>query len=217
MTNTPVASKPAPAAGESLHLWQALDKTIKTRKPNEGALYPEPIDLWNAAVEYFEHVKNNPVEAPKLSTFEGQASVAIEPRPRMPTLAGLYAWLGISKRTWRRWCDPKANEHREDLAPVMSAIRDVMFDWKFSSAAAGTANANLIARDLGLGEKVSMDQTVEEKKHKDAIDDNRVANQMHPDATPEDLDKYYAAGKQPPLYSQEQLDAGAQFIPYADD
>lgn len=215
MAQENVPSKPAPAKGDSQLLWEALDGKIKTRKVRPNMLFKSAEELWDACVEYFQHLKDNPHEAPKLSTFEGQATVANEPRPRVPSLWGLYAYLGIAQTTWFRWKDQKANEYRADLAPVMVAIEELIKDWKFSYGATGLANANLMARDLGIGEKVDLSQELTQKQAP-TVPDSRIANLNHPDATPKQLDEYYAAGKQPPLFSQEQLDAGAQWIPFTE-
>lgn len=215
MAQENVPSIPAPATGTTLSLWQVLNENVKTRAVCWDAKFQTAQELWDACMGYLKHVEDNPHHAPKLSTFEGQATVANEPRPRVPSLYGLYAYLGIHQKTWQRWKMPDTNTYRADLEPVMLTVEELIKDWKFSYGATGLANANLMARDLGLGEKVEMDQNLRTEKPVH-IDERRIANLNHPDATVEQLDAYYAAGKQPPLYSQEQLDAGAQWIPYTE-
>jgi len=196
-------------------LWDAIDKRIKTRRIRSDAKFQAADELWDECLEYFRYLADNPIHAPKMFTNDGVARVANEPRLRMPTFDGLYAYLGIAQRTWQRWADPEANEHRADLLPVMTAVSQIIFDVKFTAASAGTAHAALMIRDLELGDRLKVQHSGSDEADKDTIDDSRIANQMHPDATPEDLDSWFAAGKEPPMYSQEQLDVGTQWVgPY---
>lgn len=210
MAQQQVESKPAPAAGSSANLWEACNTGRKTRPDMR---FQNAEELWDCAYQYFKWCEKNPILKEKLSTFEGTATTAAEPQPRMPTWLGFIAYTGLTRRTVEEWSKEGTNVYRSDLAPMIMHIKDIINDTKLVNGYAGTVNAMLVARDLELGDKIHMNQELhtlpnEEKRHP-----NRVANIMHPDATPEYLDKWYAVGKEPPMFTQEQLDAGMELPP----
>jgi len=100
--------------------------------------------LWNAACEYFEWVEDNPLYESK--AFSTATGVVQEPmaKIRAMTLDGLCLFLDISDQTWRNY------RQRDGFVGVTSKIDAVIRDQKFTGAAAGLLNANIIARDLGL-------------------------------------------------------------------
>ena len=103
-------------------------------------------DLWTACVEYFEWVDANPLYSDQLVTFQGKATHEPVAKMRAMTLAGLCLFLDITTKAWRLW---KAN--RQDLAETIERVEMVLYAQKFAGAAADLLNANIIARDLGLG------------------------------------------------------------------
>ncbi len=111
-------------------------------------LFKKPDDLWDACVEYFEWVDQNPLYEDKLVTFQGSASHEPVAKMRAMTIAGLCLFLDISQETWRKW-----RNDREDLVGVIARAESVISSQKFAGAAADLLNANIIARDLGLADK----------------------------------------------------------------
>ena len=77
----------------------------------------------------------------------GEIEMVMIPKMRAMTLDGLVFFINIGHETWREW--------RND--PYFSGIIDkadeIMRTQKFTGAAAGQLNANIIARDLGLTDK----------------------------------------------------------------
>jgi hypothetical protein len=71
-----------------------------------------------------------------------------EPLPRATTLQGLWGFLDMSDTAWYQYV--KKEEFRE----VTKEVTTRMYSHKFNGAAAGLFNPNIIARDLGLSEKV---------------------------------------------------------------
>ena len=104
------------------------------------------------AIEYFKWCEDNPLGEHKIFAQQG-AIVDGEVKHRRPyTQAGLCVYLGISEDTWRNYRDKKP-----EYFEVTKLITDAMYDQKFSGASAGIFNANIIARDLGLKDKIETD------------------------------------------------------------
>lgn len=106
------------------------------RKP----IFASPEDLWNAAIEYFEWADSTPIYGKKKPNEDP------EELPRPYTIDGLCLFLDISDETFRSYRDNK------EFSGVYGQITKAIRDQKFSGAAAGIFNANIIARDLGLKE-----------------------------------------------------------------
>lgn len=111
-------------------------------------LFENADDLWEACCEYFEWVEDNPLWEDRLVTFQGSASHEPVAKMRAMTIEGLVTFLDISRSTWREW------HKREDLSPVCAKVEDIIRRQKFEGAAAELLNANIIARDLGLMERM---------------------------------------------------------------
>lgn len=113
------------------------------RKP----IFQTPDDLWNACVEYFEWVENNPLLEEKIFQFQGAIVRDTVKKMRAMTICGLCIFLDISYQTWSEY------RGREGFTEVTTRAEAVIYQQKFSGAAADLLNANIIARDLGLSEK----------------------------------------------------------------
>jgi hypothetical protein len=112
--------------------------------------------LWKACVEYFQWVEDNPLLEAQLVTFQGLANQVEVAKMRAMTISGLCLFLDISHRTWNEWKEPKDKGGRPDLMPAIERAEAVMRTQKFSGAAAGLLNPNIIARDLGLADKTEL-------------------------------------------------------------
>jgi hypothetical protein len=108
--------------------------------------------LWEACAAYFQWVEDHPLYSVEIFKYQGEASQVEVPHLRPMTLNGLCIFLGISPETWRRW-------RRRDpaFAAMIRHVEAIIFEQKFSGAAANLFNANIIARELGL-----MDRTAHE-------------------------------------------------------
>lgn len=114
--------------------------------PNPKFAGPEP--LWVACQEYFAWVEENPLHEAKAFAYEGVVKVQAMPKMRAMTIGGLCLFLDIDETTWRDW---KVN--RSDLSPIISRAEAIIYQQKFTGAAADLLNPNIIARDLGLADK----------------------------------------------------------------
>ena len=66
---------------------------------------------------------------------------------------------GISDATWYEWQDRDGNNFRPDLLPVVQEALKGIRQQKFEMAASDLLNANIIARDLGLIDRMIIDNT----------------------------------------------------------
>lgn len=112
-------------------------------------IFATPQDLWEAAVEYFEWAEQNPLLEDRVFSTKDEG-VFHEPiaKMRAMTLDGLQLFLDIGNKTWFDYV------HRPDYKSTCETIEKVIRSQKFSGAAAGLLNPVIIARDLGLVDKV---------------------------------------------------------------
>ena len=113
-----------------------------------------PEELWAACCEYFEWNADNPLYEDKLVTFQGSATHEPVAKMRAMTVEGLCMFLDISSRTWRSWSEENTDHYRTDLVPIIAQAEEVIRRQKFEGASADLLNPNIIARDLGLADKV---------------------------------------------------------------
>lgn len=107
-----------------------------------------PEKLWNACLEYFQWVEENPLNEAKAFAYEGVVTFKALPKMRAMTINGLCLFLDIAESSWRSW-----RNDRPDLSSVITRVESVIYEQKFTGAAADLLNPNIIARDLGLADK----------------------------------------------------------------
>jgi len=116
-------------------------------KHGRDKLFETPDLLWEAAVEYFEWCDANPLIE---IDFRGKDSNKVElPKMRPYTIQGLCLYLDTNTQYFNQF---EAANHK-DFSLILSRIRETIYNQKFSGAAAGFLNPNIIARDLGLVDK----------------------------------------------------------------
>lgn len=120
------------------------------KHPRMRPIFDNGTQLFNACVEYFKWVEENPLEVEELQHYKGRTKRVKTYKRRVMTFEGLYVTLGIDGTTWINW--RKDERFKVACAEVDHIIRED----KFSGAAGGLYNANLIARDLGLSEKTEV-------------------------------------------------------------
>lgn len=132
---------PAPKGNR---FWEA--RSSHGRKP----IFASPDELWDACCQYFQWVDDNPLMAAETVKFQGQATITEVPKMRAMTISGMCLFLDISKDCWADY------RKRQDFIPVTTRAEEIIYNQKFSGAAADMLNANIIARDLGLKEKTDL-------------------------------------------------------------
>ena len=125
-------------------------------------IFKNPQELLDACCEYFDWCHENPLF--EMKPFNVNGEIIQEPVAKMRafTIGGLCIFLDIDHKTWTNY------RSKDDFFGVTSKIEDIIRDQKFTGAAAGLFNANIIARDLGLKESSETDITSKGEK----IDNN---------------------------------------------
>ena len=136
--------------------WDFRHKDGRNRK------FESPIDLWNAACEYFRWCKDNPLMKEEGFAFQGVVTHEEFKLMRAMTLKGLAIYLGVSSIFFDQLESQfkgKDDELSSDFLSIITRIREVIYSQKFEGAAAGLLNANIIARELGLSDSQNMNVT----------------------------------------------------------
>lgn len=126
--------------------------------------------LWEACSEYFQWVEDNPLWEDKAAQYQGGVVDMPICKMRAMTIGGLCIFLGISRGTWNEWRKVK------DFSEVMEAVEAVIYEQKFSGAAADLLNPNIIARDLGLVDKKDLSSSDGSMTPKPAIDLSKLSD-----------------------------------------
>jgi len=112
--------------------------------------YTESSQLWDDACRYFEWVEENPLSEEKIFHYQGETVKDVVYKMRAMTLGGLCLHMGIDRKTFDHY---GSKEGYEEFFPIVTRIREVIAEQKFTGAAADLLNPNIIARDLGLADK----------------------------------------------------------------
>ena len=107
-------------------------------------IFKDDKQLWDACVQYFEWVEENPLQEEKAFSFQGSVHYAKIDKMRAMTIGGLCIFLDICETTWQTYRKDK------DFLTVTMRVEKIIRDQKFTGASADLLNANIIARDLGL-------------------------------------------------------------------
>lgn len=140
------------AAPEGNQFWKLRSKHGRDK------LFASPELLWEAACEYFEWCEEHPfLEVKPMSVSQGMNSgSSIEmveiPVKRPFTLHGLCLYLGCGINYFRNFKNEERGKE-QDFKLVIDQVEQTIYDQKFSGAASGFFNANIISRDLGLTDK----------------------------------------------------------------
>ena len=112
-----------------------------------------PEALWREAVKYFEWVESNPLKEEKVFHAQGIITKAEVNKMRAMTINGFCLFADITYQTFLNYRDNK------DFFEVVTRIEETIRSQKFEGAAADLLNPNIIARDLGLKDKVENETT----------------------------------------------------------
>lgn len=133
-------------------------------KHGRDKLFASPDLLWESACEYFEACEENPYHKSEAKTvnigdYQSKIEIAKLPVLRPFTIHGLCIFLRCNTKYFNDFVDSikgKEDELSKGFSEVITRIRDTIYDQKFSGAAAGFFNANIIARDLGLKDQTDV-------------------------------------------------------------
>lgn len=127
-------------------------------KHGRDKLFTTPELLWEAACEYFQWCDDNPhiesvVQKRKISRDEEIIELVQNPKKRAYTIQGICLYLNCNTKYLYDFEDGLKASPNKDFSEIITCIRETIFEQKFSGAASGFFNANIIARDLGLSDK----------------------------------------------------------------
>lgn len=121
-------------------------------KHGRDKIFASPELLWEEACKYFNWCDDNPLME---TDFRGKdADKVLIPKMRAYTWEGLELFLDIHSLR-----DYKNNPEYKDFSQVITRIDKIIYSQKFTGAAAGFLNANIIARDLGLRDKQEVEHS----------------------------------------------------------
>ncbi|MCX8958325.1 DNA-packaging protein [Erwinia psidii] len=143
------------AAPKGNRFWEA--RSSHGRKP----IFESPDALWAACCEYFEWVEKHPLKEQKIFCFQGVITRTTVNKMRAMTVKGMCLYLDIAYSTWHYYCA------RTEFDEVTTRAEHVIYDQKFSGAAADLLNANIIARDLGLKDQQQIEDVTPDKGDRD--------------------------------------------------
>lgn len=137
-------------------------------KHGRDKLFTTPELMWEAACEYFQWCDDNPFyEAEQVKQvgkpikdkegnyIEPERIVSL-PRMRPYTIQGLCLYLDCNTQYFNDFDNSlkgKEDQMSKDFSSLIKHVKEIIYNQKFSGAAAGFFNANIIARDLGLIDK----------------------------------------------------------------
>lgn len=107
--------------------------------------FENPEDMLAKCMEYFDWVDDNPLMEAKVFGTGFKANVD---KARPMSQGALCIHIGVSKRSYHVYLA------RPEFQELMADVQNVIDTYNFEIAVAGLANANIIARQLGLYEKV---------------------------------------------------------------
>lgn len=143
------------AAPKGNRFWEA--RSSHGRNPK----FESPEALWTACCEYFEWVEQNPLWEMKAFAYQGEVTQEPIAKMRAMTIGGMCIFLDITRQTWGTF------RQMEGFSDVTTRAEEIIYDQKFSGAAADLLNANIIARELGLKEQSQVEDVTPDKGDRD--------------------------------------------------
>ena len=116
-------------------------------------IFSDPEQLRNACYEYFEWIEENPLYEEKIFHSSGMITKDTVTKMRAMTISGLCLFLDICENTWANY------KKQPDFLSITLEVEKVIYNQKFTGAAADLLNPNIIARELGLSDKVQNEHT----------------------------------------------------------
>ena len=116
-------------------------------------IFKDAEQLRAACYEYFQWVEDNPLYEEKIFHSQGMITKDTIAKMRAMTIGGLRIFLGVCEQTWTNY------KNNPDFLGVVKEVEEIIYNQKFTGAAADMLNSNIIARELGLSDKVQNEHT----------------------------------------------------------
>ena len=131
------------AAPKGNQFWKNIDPDNLGRPPK----WKTPTALWEAIQPYFKECDDNPLES--IETKVNKSTETRTIKHKIPyTWEGLYVFLTV--------CDLDHYKTKQEFSAILTHVKHIIYNQKFTGAAAGLFNQAIIARDLGLTEKTDI-------------------------------------------------------------
>lgn len=120
-------------------------------------LFKSPKLLWEACVGYFEWCESNPLI--EIDYVGAGGKKVKKPKLRAFTIQGLTRYLDTNTLWFNQFEDSLKDPDRvktprdQEFSIILTRVREIIYDQKFTGAAAGFLNPMIIARDLSLRDK----------------------------------------------------------------
>ena len=134
-------------------------------KHGRDKLFKTPELLYAAVCDYFQWCDDNPFKEQDFMNSKFGPIEINRNKMRPYTLQGLTSYLNCNVQyfsDFEKAIAGKKDKTSKDFSLVITHIRETIYNQKFSGAAAGFFNANIIARDLGLTDTQKIDHTFTE-------------------------------------------------------
>ena len=137
------------AANNGNRFWEAR------AKHGRDTIFETPEKMWEAAVEYFNYNEDHPRYE---VDFRGKDAVEVElPKLQPLSIEGLCIFWDVNPGYLREFklsvtatTGPKA----KDFSAIIARIEAIIFKQQYDGASSGFLNPNIVARKLGLSEKI---------------------------------------------------------------
>lgn len=162
------AAQAAEAAAHDGPLWRK-DFSLRRRlfdAKKVPDLFEAPERLLEQIQGYFLWSDASPYQEERIELYRGNYVRGKVPHMRAYTKQGCCAFIGIKVSQWDKWragdvdCGPPGSTMEQSRRPLVEQVTDIlewaetiMYEQKFTGAAAGMLNANIIVRDLKLTDK----------------------------------------------------------------
>ena len=143
---------------ESIPIWKIAGQHVREMcRTGRTKTFESPIDMWNAAEEYFRYVDDNPIVGEEIKNDKtGLKRVKVRYR-RAYTLEELQLHCGVGHGFFSQFEEKHkaaiGNGTMENFQKVIKEIKDTIRKQQFDGATAGQFKENIIARMMGLAEK----------------------------------------------------------------
>lgn len=135
-------------------------------KHGRDRAFKSPEHLWESACEYFNWCVENPfMEATFQKYKTSRDSEVVKqmdlPKMRAFTMGGLCIYLGVNQTYFNKFESEnsgRTDQESKDFCKIVTRIREVIYEQKFTGAASGFFNSSIIARDLGLADKREIEE-----------------------------------------------------------
>lgn len=120
-----------------------------------------PEQLAEKFTEYVQWCKDNPIELKTTTTYaNGNWAEVEDTKPRLICLSGFELFIGVSDSWWAMLAKRKRGE---DYVRVKEQIKKLCETYQKEMASAGIFKENIISRLLGLADRQTQEQKIENR------------------------------------------------------